>query len=47
MNEEPTDAELESLATAIYWHLEHGENSDAVARLRKLIDDAFNRGSDE
>lgn len=47
MNEEPTDEELERLATEIYWDLEHGKGKDAIARLRKLIDESFNRGADE
>lgn len=44
---EPTDEELDALATAIYWDLENGKDKEAVKKLRKLVDDAFNRGSDE
>lgn len=44
---EPTDEELDTLATEIYWHLEHGEILEARAKLRKLNDEAFDRGADE
>ncbi len=48
MNEgDPTDEELDLLASQIYWDLESGDNREAVQRLRKLIDDAFQRGADE
>lgn len=47
MNEEPTDEELGRLATEIYWDLEYGDEKAALGKLRKLIDDAFNRGADE
>lgn len=44
---EPTNEELEALATQIYWNIEHGEMREAVQRLRDMIDNAFNRGADE
>lgn len=40
---EPTDEELDTLATEIYWHLEHGEIAEARAKLRNLIDGAEGR----
>lgn len=40
----PTDQELEKLALEIYWHMEHGEQKEAIQKLRRIIEEAEERG---
>lgn len=40
---EPTDEELDLLATSMYWDFEYGRQREAIWKLRKLIQDTQER----